>query len=149
MLADRIDDLPAPLPPDTLFERPYVIGQREIHPAAGMSFRRDRELIVVFLLYNPTVTPARHFDVQVDYHFYRRGGGTAGEQYVTRTRPQRFNPSTVGPGFDPRTGNPVLAGQGILLSSFQEGEYRLGITVTDLLSQKTLTRDVAFTVVGS
>ena len=30
----------------------------------------------------------------------------------------------------------MMAGQGILLSSFQEGEYRLGITVTDLLSRK-------------
>jgi hypothetical protein len=166
MLADRIDDLPAPLAADSLFERPYVIGQREIQPAADTAFRKDRELIVVFLIYNPSVTAERQFDVQVDYHFYRRGAGSgaaaetpaaadeharprAGERYVTRTRPQRFNPSTVGGGFDPRTGNPVLAGQGILLSSFQEGEYRLGITVTDLLSRKSLTRDVAFTVVGS
>ena len=31
-----------------------------------------------------------------------------------------------------------MAGQGILLSSFQEGEYRLGITVTDLLSRKVV-----------
>ena len=30
----------------------------------------------------------------------------------------------------------MMAGQGILLSSFEEGEYRLGITVTDLLSRK-------------
>jgi hypothetical protein len=43
----------------------------------------------------------------------------------------------------------MLAGQGILLSSFQEGEYRLGITVTDLLSRRTLSRDVTFRVVGS
>jgi hypothetical protein len=42
-----------------------------------------------------------------------------------------------------------MAGQGILLSSFDEGEYRLGITVTDLLSRTTLARDVTFTVIGS
>ena len=72
-----------------------------------------------------------------------------GEQYVTRTNPQRFNPSLMGPGFDPAAGTPVLAGQGILLAGFEPGEYRLGITVTDLLSRQSLSRDVAFTVTGS
>jgi hypothetical protein len=50
--------------------------------------------------------------------------------------------------FDPGTG-PILAGQGILLSSFQEGEYRLGITVTDRMSRRSLSRDVLFSVAGS
>ena len=67
---------------------------------------------------------------------------------MTRTNPQRFNPSLMGNRFDP-VGAPVLAGQGILLSSFEPGEYRLGITVTDLLSRKSLSRDVTFTVIGS
>ena len=68
---------------------------------------------------------------------------------MTRTDPQRFNPALMGPQFDPTAGHPVMAGQGILLSSFPEGEYRLGITVTDRLSRRTLLRDVTFTVVGS
>jgi hypothetical protein len=67
---------------------------------------------------------------------------------VTRTTPQRFTLSAMGNDFDPATG-PILAGQGILLSSFQEGEYRLGITVTDLSSRQTLSRDVMFSVAGS
>jgi len=41
------------------------------------------------------------------------------------------------------------AGQGILLSSFQEGEYRLGITITDLMSRQSLSRDITFSVAGS
>ena len=72
-----------------------------------------------------------------------------GERYVARTNPQRFNPSMMGPGFDPSAGTPVLAGQGILLAGFEPGEYRLGITVTDLLSRQSLSRDVAFSVTGS
>ena len=67
---------------------------------------------------------------------------------MTRTNPQRFNPSMMGARFDPAAGTPMLAGQGILLSGFEPGDYRLGITVTDLLSRKSLSRDVAFTVVG-
>jgi hypothetical protein len=55
----------------------------------------------------------------------------------------------MGAQFDPAAGTPILAGQGILLSGFEPGEYRLGITVIDLLSSKALTRDVAFTVTGS
>jgi hypothetical protein len=154
---------------DDLLERPYIIGDSEIHLAAGESFRKDRELIVVFLIYNPTVSADRSYDIQVDYHLFRTIGSVAapataartdeqagghpdaraGEEYVTRTNPQRFKPSLMGADFDPAAGHPMLAGQGILLSSFQEGEYRLGITVTDLLSRRTLSRDVTFRVVGS
>jgi hypothetical protein len=55
----------------------------------------------------------------------------------------------MGAPFDPVAGTQILAGQGILLSGFEPGEYRLGITVTDLLSRKALTRDVVFSVTGS
>jgi hypothetical protein len=164
MLADRIDALPQPLGPDEAVERPYVIGQNDVHLAADSTFRKDRELIVVFVIYNPSVAADRRFDIRVDYHLYRVGGDTAGsaaaqppdvpaprpgERYVTRTDPQRFNTAVLGERVDPAAGHPVMAGQGILLSSFEAGEYRLGITVTDLLSRKTLTRDVTFKVVGS
>jgi len=163
MLADRVEQLADPAPVERLEEDPYVVGTSRIHPAGGTLFRRAAELIVVFLVYNPSVTADKHFDVQVDYHLYRRlrpgedPGGTPagprpparpGERYVTRTNPQRFTPAMMGPHFDPATGQPVLAGQGILLSGFEAGDYRLGITVTDLLSRKTVSRDVAFTVIG-
>ncbi len=163
LLANGIRTLATPLDPDDLLEQPYVIGTQAVDVAPEARFRRDRELIVVFLIYNPTVTPDRGFDVQVDYHVFRRGGTAEsgagaegdhppvqrGEQYVSHTVPQRFNPASLGSPVDPAAGQPLLAGQGILLSSFQEGEYRIGITVTDLLSRKTLSRDVTFTVVGS
>ena len=167
MLATRIDVLPQAPGPDDAMERPYVIGQNDVHLAEDATFRkgRDREVIVVFVVYNPMVAPDRHFDVQVDYHLFHRArpgsAGTSvvpppgappardGERYVTRTDPQRFNPGVLGPRVDPAAGHPLMAGQGIPLSSFAEGEYRLGITVTDLLSRKTLVRDVTFTVAGS
>lgn len=163
MLANRIRTLSSPIDPDDLLEQPYVIGQNEVEIAPASTFRRDREMIVVFLIYNPTVTADKRFDVQVDYHVFQRGGGNpptpngaadhpparSGERYVSHTTPQRFNPASMGSPVDPAAGQPLLAGQGILLSSLQEGEYRIGIIVTDLLSRKTLSRDVTFTVVGS
>ena len=166
MLADRIEPLLQAPSADDVLERPYVIGQSEIHPAAGSAFAKTRELIVVFLIYNAMVSADRNFDIQVDYHLFRTmakgaapvadvdGQGDhpaarAGERYMTHTAPQRFKPAIMGERFDLEAGDPMMAGQGILLSSFEEGEYRLGITVTDLLSRKVVLRDVTFTVVGS
>jgi hypothetical protein len=170
ILADRIDALPGVPALDDVLERPYIIGENEIHPAVDSSFRKERELIVVFLIYNASVSADRNFDIQVDYHLFRsvppgtvpeaaRLGNAEsagehpaardGERYMTHTNPQRFKPSLMAVRFDPQAGHPMMAGQGILLSSFQEGEYRLGITVTDLLSRQTLSRDVTFRVVGS
>ena len=123
ILADRVETLAAPLPPGELEENPYVVGTSRIYPVSAPVFRRDKELVVVFLIYNPRVGTDKHFDVQVDYHLYRKNRD--GEKYVTRTNPQRFNPSMMGPYFDPASGQPVLAGQGILLSEFETGEYRL------------------------
>lgn len=162
MLADRVEQMQTPVPADELDEHPYVVGATRIHPAFGSTFTRDRELVVVFLVYNPSVGADRHFDVQVDYHVYRKDpgarstgdpapggrGARVGERYVTRTNPQRFNPSMMGPQFDPAAGTPILAGQGILLAGFEPGEYRLEITVIDLLSRASLSRDVGFAVVG-
>lgn len=144
ILADRLTMLAAPLAGERLAERPYVIGQNDIEPALDTRFRRDQELIAVFLVYNLTVTPDRKFDVQVEYHFFMRK--PEGESYLNRTEPQRFNPGIVGPPFDPTAGHPLMAGQAVPLAGFQDGEYRLAIRVTDLISGKSVTRDVNFSV---
>jgi hypothetical protein len=162
ILADRLTVLAEEVPADQLPERPYVIGRNEITPAVDRRFGRDEELIVVFLVYNPMVTPDRQFDVRVEYHFYRKigvgqqaGGEGArgshppertGERYFNRTDPQRFNPALMGTAFDPGTGEPVMAGQVVPLTGFEVGDYRLDVQVTDLLSGKSVSRDVLFTV---
>jgi hypothetical protein len=157
MLARRIRKLGRSLSPEEALERPYAIGLNDVDVALDSTFWRDSELIVVFVIYDPAATEDGDFDVQVDYHVYKRGAARQdapvevppardGERYVTRTNPQRFNLRTLGPQPDSDSGYPVMAGQGILLSSFEAGEYRLGITVRDLLSGKTVTRDVTFRV---
>jgi hypothetical protein len=147
ILAERVEPLPSPIPPSELEEDPYVVVTSRIYPVLQAAFRRDAELVVVFLIYNPRVGPDQQFEVQVDYHLYRKI--REGERYVTRTNPQRFTPAVMGPSYDPASGQPMLAGQGILLSEFELGEYRLGITVTDVRSRQTVARDVTFTVIGS
>jgi len=144
ILADRLTVLAEPLAPDRVYDRPYVIGNREIRPAPERDFARQEELIVVFLVYNPSLREDKHFDLEVEYHFFRKEG--AAEAYFNRTEPQRFNPGTLGAGFDPSTGQPLMAGQGIPLSAFREGEYRLAIRVKDLVSGRSIERQVRFTV---
>jgi hypothetical protein len=162
IVADRVTTLAEAVPADQLAERPYVIGHNEITPAADRVFRKDEELVVVFLVYNPMVTTERQFDLKVEYHFFRKVEAAAeheqqaepvshpparaGERYFNRTDPQRFNPALMGAAFDPLSGEPVLAGQVVPLAGFQEGEYRLGVQVIDLLSGKSISRDVFFTV---
>jgi hypothetical protein len=161
MLADRVTVLAEPPPAASLFERPYAIGTREVDPAADTVLRPSEELIVVFLVYNPAVTTDKQFDLEVEYHFFRKSragpedprpatpaGLTAlpGERYFNRTEPQRFNPAILGPPFDPESGQPVMAGQGVPLGGFPEGDYRLLIRVTDQVSKRSLERQVAFTV---
>ena len=69
-----------------------------------------------------------------------------GERYFNRTDPQRFNPALMGAAFDPGTGEPVMAGQVVPLAGFEVGDYRLDVQVIDLLSGKSVSRDVLFTV---
>jgi hypothetical protein len=162
IVADGLTVLAEPVPADQLAERPYAIGRNEIAPAVDRRFRRDEELIVVFLVYNPMVTAERQFDVRVEYHFYRKVGvgvraepgeegaghptARAGERYFNRTDPQRFSPALMGAAFDPGSGEPVMAGQVVPLAGFEEGDYRLDVQVIDLLSGKSVSRDVLFTV---
>ena len=165
ILADRLTVLAEEVPADQLAERPYVIGRNEITPAVDRRFGRDEELIVVFLVYNPMVTPDRQFDVRVEYHFYRKIGvgqqavgevaevaqgshppERMGERYFNRTDPQRFNPALMGTAFALGTGEPVMAGQIVPLAGFETGDYRLDVQVIDLLSGKSVSRDVLFTV---
>lgn len=150
MLAHRIEALARSLDPEEALERPYAIGLNEVEVALDGTFRRDRELIVVFVIYNPRVQRGGQFDVRVDYEVFHRPAGAAeapADRYVIRTSPQRFNLRTIGAQADPAAGHPVMAGQGILLSSFEAGEYRLGITITDLVSGEKLARDVRFRVI--
>jgi hypothetical protein len=161
MLASRLTVLSEPPPAATLAERPYVIGTREIEPASDSVFRPSEELIVVFLVYNPAVTTDRQFDLEVEYHFFRKSRAgpddqqpgvpagllaRPGERYFNRTESQRFNPAILGPPYDPEAGQPVMAGQGVPLAGFPEGEYRLLIRIMDRISKRSLEREVAFTV---
>jgi hypothetical protein len=143
IVADKIEALSAVVPPEAMKERPYVLGESEITPAADLKFKKTEELQVVFQIYGAKAVDKKP-DVQVEYVFYRRDA--SGEKPFNKTAPQVFNATSLPPGFDADMGHQLQTGQGVPLQSFDEGDYRLEIKVTDNKAQKSVTRDVLFTV---
>lgn len=144
ILAERVDQLSAPITPDQQTERPYAFGQTEIFVSPDRKFKQSQELIVLLQIYNPQTTPDKKFNLEATYTFYRQEGGT--EKRFNATAPQVFTSDTMGPQFDPSGNSSIQAGQGVPLQSFPEGSYRLEIKITDKVSAKVLTQNVNFTV---
>jgi hypothetical protein len=156
IIADRIDPLPAPLSQTQLVERPYAaLGVMEIFPSASAKLPKSKELSVFFLIYNPKGDSAQKPDINIEYNFCQAAPGNqpkpdepckAGEKFYNKTDPQIMNAQTLPPAFDLSMGHQLQTGQAVPLAGFPEGDYRLEIKVTDKLANKTVTRDVNFTV---
>ena len=145
ILAERVDQLPAPVAVDQQSERPYAFGQTEIFPSSEKKFKKTQELIVLFQIYNPNVSADKKFNLEATYTFYKMDAGA--EKRFNSTEPQLFTNDTMGAAFDPSGANSsIQAGQGIPLTSFPEGAYRLEIKITDKQSNKILTQSTSFTV---
>jgi hypothetical protein len=158
IVASRIDPLPAPLTPQQQADRPYALGAMEIVPAFETKFTKKSELSTFMLIYNPKVDSANKPDVLVEYNFCVGAAGTeakagepckAGEKFFNKTNPQNLNAQTLPPQFDLAAGHQLQTGQAVPLASFPEGQYRLEIKVTDKIANKTLVREINFSVSGS
>jgi hypothetical protein len=147
IVAQRIDPLPAPLTPAQQADRPYALGTMEIVPAPDTKFTKKSELSTFMLIYNPKTDAANKPDVLVEYNFYAKAAGA--EKFFNHTSPQNLNAQTLPPQFDLSAGHQLQSGQAVPLASFPEGEYRLEIKVTDKIANKSLTKDVEFTVSAS
>ncbi len=151
----RIDPLPAPLTPEQQADRPYAMGTMELLPMFDMKFTKKSEIQTFMLIYNPKTDGANKPDVMVEYNFCQAMPGNepkagepckAGEKFFNKTNPQNLNAGTLPPVFDMAAGHQLQTGQAVPLASFPEGQYRLEVKVTDKLANKSLTRDVNFTI---
>jgi hypothetical protein len=147
LVADKIEQLTAAVTPEAMKERPYVLGDSEVSPAADMKFKKTEELQLVFQIYGAKIGDDKKPDVAVDYVFYTKDA--SGEKLFNRTPTQNLSAKTLPENFDSAAGHQLMTGQGIPLASFPEGDYRLEIKVTDNKTQKSLTRDVLFTVTAA
>ncbi len=155
IVAQRIDPLPAPLTPEQQADRPYALGTMEIVPAPDTKFTKKSELSTFMLIYNPKTDSANKPDVMVEYNFCQVAAGNepkagepckAGEKFFNKTNPQNLNAQTLPAGFDLAAGHQLQSGQAVPLASFPEGDYRLEVKVTDKIANKSLTREVSFSV---
>ena len=144
IVAERIDPLPAPLTPQQQTERPYALGTMEIVPAMDTKFTKKSELSTFVLIYNAKTDASDKPDVSVEYNFYVKEG--SGEKFFNKTNPQNLNAQTLPAAFDFAAGHQLQSGQAVPLASFPEGTYRLEIKITDKLANKTITREVNFSV---
>ena len=145
IIASKIEPLNAPLSPNEQAERPYALGMMEITPAFEMKFSKKAELSTFMLIYNPKTDAMNKPDVTVEYNFYQKPAGAA-EKFFNKTNPQALNATTLPPQFDMAQGHQLQTGQAVPLASFPDGDYRLEIKVTDKIANKSLTRDINFTV---
>jgi hypothetical protein len=144
--ASHIEPLSAPLSPNEQLERPYAaLGSMEITPSLDARFTTKDELSIFFLIYNAKTDAMNKPDVAVEYNFYSKPAG-GDEKFFNKTAVQSLNASTLPKEFDMSLGHQLSTGQGVQLTSFPAGSYRLEVKVTDKLSNKTITRDVNFTV---
>ncbi|MDR1988988.1 MAG: hypothetical protein LBQ09_02015 [Acidobacteriaceae bacterium] len=144
IIAERIDPLPAPLTAAQQAERPYALGTMEIQPAFTNKFTKKSELSTFLLIYNAKTDSGNKPDVTVEYNFYTTQNGA--EKFFNKTNPQNLNAQTLPPQFDFAAGHQLQSGQAVPLASFPAGDYRLEIKVTDKLADKTLTRNVEFSI---
>jgi hypothetical protein len=148
IIAQRIDPLAAPLTPQQQADRPYALGMMEILPTFESKFTKKAELSTFMLIYNPKVDSANKPDVSVEYNFYQKLAGQP-EKFFNKTNPQNLNAQTLPPNFDFAAGHQLQSGQAVPLASFPEGDYRLEIKITDKIANKSLTREINFTVIPS
>ena len=145
IVAEKVDVLQAPLPPDRQAENPFTFGQMKITPSATHAFTKKDDLNVIFWIYGAGVDPStKKPDVTVDFSFNRKTAD--GETYFNKTEPQEMNASTLPAQFDLAAGHQLPGSLQVPLASFPPGDYHLKITVTDKVSKNSVTRDVNFSV---
>ncbi len=144
ILANSIEPVAAPLTPEQAAASPYTIGGvLKIEPNPTARFGKTGELAAIFWIYGVTSVSGKP-DVQVEYNFHRKADGA--EKYFNKTEPQLYNAQTSAPTFNLDAGHQVMAIQGLSVTSFPAGDYRLEIKITDKPSGKTVTQNVNFTV---
>ena len=145
LVADKVNVLTAPIGLEEARERPFVFGMQELLPAPDMEFKKAEELSIFFQVYNSGLDPAGKPNLTMEYEFHKTEGGA--EKFFNKTTPQTINATSLPPQFDPAK-FPVPGGISVPLASFTDGQYRLAIKILDKAANKTLTRDVKFTVKG-
>jgi hypothetical protein len=144
VITSKVEQIQGQVSPEMQREHPYLFGQTEFAPSPDNKFKKSDELSVLFQIYNPGLEAGKP-NVTIEYSFHQKL--PEGEKYFNKTNPQQLNAQTLPPTLDVATTQMLPGGQSLPLASFPAGDYRMEIKITDAVANKTITRDVAFTVV--
>jgi len=147
ILAERVESLSEPPPPEQQLSNPYTLGTLRIVPKNTLDYLTSEDISMVFLVYNVGLATTGMPDVNVEYTFTTRA--LVGDELFNVTNPQAFNAQTLPAGFDMAAGHQLVAGQAVPLSAFPAADYRLEIKVTDNTNGVSLVHNVDFTVSAS
>ncbi|MEQ1898228.1 MAG: hypothetical protein ABL971_12655 [Vicinamibacterales bacterium] len=143
VLAENVEAA-APLDMEAQRANPYTFAGMKVTPSLEGKFAKAGELNLVFWIYGVSPTSMQKPDVQVEYSFSRKTGEEW--KYFNKTAPQMLNGQTFPPEFSLAVGHLVTGSLSIPLASFETGDYRLEIKVTDKVSSKSITENVSFNV---
>lgn len=141
MVANAVEPVNPPLPPDQQDANPLVIGgMMRVVPQVDHKFSKAGELIVMYWIYGATATAGKP-DLQVEYTVFQ------GEKAIAKTPVDVVNAMTLPPEFNLAASQGVNRIQPIPMASFPAGDYRLEIKITDkAAANKVVTQNVNFTV---
>jgi len=142
ILAKSIEQAATALTSQQQLEQPYTISGYKITPRYTTTIPKAEELVFVFFIYNEGVAAIGKPDLDVDYNFYR----AAEDKPFSKLATTSFNATTLPGEFDIAKGHQVFVGQGIPLTTFTPGDYKLEIKISDKTNSTTATRNVAFSV---
>jgi hypothetical protein len=144
ILADRIDEIAAPLTGADQQRRPYALGAADIVPAADSTLSSDEALTVAFLIYNPGLDAAGRPRITVEYRFFR--AASFDPTPFTETQPQQLDSTTLPATLDLKKERQLAVTQSVPLITFTPGAYRLEIAVQDQISSERLTLPLEFRI---
>jgi hypothetical protein len=123
-------------------EQPFTISGYKITPAFSSTFPKSGELLWVFYIYNEGMAGSGKPDLTVEYNFFR----AAEEKAFTNLQPSAYNSTNLPAEFNVAAGHQVFVGQGVPLTTFAPGDYKVEIKVTDKTNSQSITRTLPFTV---
>lgn len=147
IIADRVQPLAGPYPPDQQNAHPYTTGAFELSPATGGVLTVEGTLGLLVQVINPSAPPGGKPDVTVTFRIQRRRGDR--DETVGALAPLRFDAPRLPVDFDVARGHPLLAATQAPLTTFARGRYRVLATAEDHLSGASATTSAEFEVAGT
>jgi GWxTD domain-containing protein len=113
---------------------PYTFGKTKIIPSFDHVFTKGGDLKMLYEIYNPQNDPATgKANLEETVRFEKQGGGN----------PKQSKPAPP-QGF--AIGRKITVPTGFPLATFEPGEYKLTLTITDKASGQTATKETTFKV---